>query len=226
MNIHHHSLGAAGERGVMNHTPTDGYRDKIMIIKRGILQSFDPTTYSASVLLLEATSSVLTGLPVANTGDGTSAQPGAWCAILFFDEHNPQDAVIVAMFPNGAGTYPSPPAGRITFVPGYQQLNSVNIAANSTQTFTLVNSYSGIPNGALGVIYKAYFTSATVGAYIQLAPHGASNIGAYVTIGNLAVANGYMNDTGLLSLDANGNIDIKANGGTCVVTLYTYGYII
>ena len=197
-----------------------------MIIKRGILQSFDPATYTASVLLLEATSSVLTGLPVANASDGTSAQAGALCAILFFDEHNPQDAVVLAMFPNGVGTFPAPAAGRVTFVPGYQQLNSVSIAANSVQTFTLVGGSSGIPGNALGVVYKAYFSSATVGAYIQLTPHGASNSSAYVTIGNLAAANGFMNDTGLLSVDANGAIDIRAEGGTCVVTLYTYGYII
>lgn len=197
-----------------------------MIIKRGILQSFDPATYTASVLLLEATSSVLTDLPVANASDGTSAQAGALCAILFFDEHNPQDAVVLAMFPNGVGTYPSPAAGRVTFIPGYQQLNSVSIAANSVQTFTVVGGSSGIPGNALGVVYKAYFSSATVGAYIQLTPHGASNSSTYVTIGNLAVANGFINDTGLLSVDANGAIDIRAEGGTCVVTLYTYGYII
>ncbi len=197
-----------------------------MIIKRGILQSFDPATYTASVLLLEATSSVLTDLPVANASDGTSAQAGALCAILFFDEHNPQDAVVLAMFPNGVGTYPTPAAGRVTFIPGYQQLNSVSIAANSVQTFTVVGGSSGIPGNALGVVYKAYFSSTTVGAYIQLTPHGASNSSTYVTIGNLAVANGFINDTGLLSVDANGAIDIRAEGGTCVVTLYTYGYII
>ena len=31
---------------------------------------------------------------------------------------------------------------------------------------------------------------------------------------------------GLLPVDAAGKIDVKASGGTCTVTLYTYGYVI
>ena len=64
-----------------------------MNIKRGILQSFDSSSYTASVLLFEATSYALTGIAVANHIDGTSAINGALCAVLFFNEHNPQDAI-------------------------------------------------------------------------------------------------------------------------------------
>jgi len=84
---------------------------------------------------------------------------------------------------------------------------------------------AGIPAGATGVLYKAYFTSATVGTYIHLAPHSAADLSAYVTIGNLSTASGFLNGGGLLPVDSAGKIDIKANLGACTVTLYTYGYI-
>jgi hypothetical protein len=74
------------------------------------------------------------------------------------------------------------------------------------------------------VLYKAFFTSATVGAYIQLAPHGASDITAYESIGNIQVANASVNGCGVLQVDSSGKIDIKANVGNCTITLYTHGY--
>ncbi len=192
-----------------------------MLIKRGILQSFNSSNYTASVLLFEATSFALTGVPVANHIDGTSAVVGALCAVLFFDEHNPQDAVIIATF----AAIPAPPPGRVTFVAGYQQLYNVTIAAGTTQTYTLAGA-SGIPTGILGILYKAFFTSPTVGAYVQLAPRGASDITAYASIGNIVLANTYLDGIGVLQVDTSGSFDIKANGGACTVTLYTYGYII
>ena len=192
-----------------------------MLIKRGLLQSFNPTTYTASVLFFEATSFALTGVPMANHIDGTSAVIGSLCAVLFFDEHNPQDAVIIATF----ATIPAPPPGRVTFVTGYQQLHNVIITAGTTQTYTLASA-SGIPTGVLGVLYKAFFTSPTVGAFLQLAPHGASDMAAYASIGNITVANSYLNGMGVLQVDATGSLDITANAGACTVTLYTYGYVL
>ncbi len=196
-----------------------------MKITRGILQAFNASTYTATVLLFEATATALTNVPVANHVDGTSALTGALCAVLFFDEHNTQDAVVIAMFNGSMGTYPTPAAGRLTFVSGYRQVNGDSIAANTVKTYTLSGGGSGIPAGALGVVYKAYFSSATVGTFVQLAPHAASDISAYASIGNLTVASSSLNGTGLLPIDAAGRIDIKANNGTCVVTLYTYGYL-
>ena len=197
-----------------------------MLIKRGLLQSFNPSTYTASVLLLEATSTYLQGVPVSTALDGTSAISGAYCALLFFDEQNTQDAVVLAVYPNGTFGAPTPPPGRVTFVTGYQQINGVNITACSTQTFTLTGGGSGIPSGASGIVYKAFITSPTAGAFIQLAPHGASDITAYASCGNIEVASAYVNCTGLLQIDSQGRIDIRANTGACTVTLYTHGYIV
>jgi hypothetical protein len=94
-----------------------------------------------------------------------------------------------------------------------------------TQTFTLAGA-GGIPAGALGVVFKAFFTSPTTGTYVTISPHGAADNNAYVTLGNIQVASAYVNGGGLLQLDSNGQIDIKAYMGTCTVSLYTHGYII
>ena len=196
-----------------------------MIIKRGILQTFSAASYTASVLLFEATSYALAGVPVANHVDGSSAIAGALCAVLFFDEHNPQDAVVIAIFANGTSGLPAPAPGRVTFVSGYRQINGDAITVGSTNTYTLTGGSSGIPSGALGVLYKAFFSSATVGAYVQLAPHAATDMSAYGSIGNSTVAGSSLNGMGVLQVDATGKIDIKANVGTCTVTLYTHGYV-
>lgn len=195
------------------------------VIKRGIVQSFNSGNYTASILLLEATSAFLTNVPVSNSVDGTSALVGALCAVLFFDEHNPQDAVVLAVFPNGTQGVPTPAPGRVTFVPTYQQVNAASIAAGVTNTYTLTGGSSGIPSGILGVVYKAYYTSSGVGAYVQLGPHGVSSLSGYAALGTMPVANGIINGMGILQVDSGGSIDVKASGATCVFTLYTHGYI-
>lgn len=195
------------------------------IIKRGILISFNPAAYTANILILEATSAFLEGIPVACHLDGTSAQVNSLCVVLFFDEQNYTDAVVLAVYPNASQGVPVPAPGRVVFVSGYQQFLNQFITAGSVSTFTLTGGTSGIPIGALGVLFKTFFTSTTIGAYIQLAPHAATDITAYASIGNLALASGTLNGNGLLPLDANGRVDIKANTGTCTVTLYTYGYV-
>ena len=196
-----------------------------MQIKRGIIQEFSPATYTASVLLFEATTSFLTGVPVANALDGTSGLAGAFCAVLFFDEHNPQDAVVLATFPNGGSGLPAPAPGRVVFVAGYQQLSSLNVAPGTPATVTLTGGPGGIPAGALGVIFQASFSSSTAGAALALAPHGASNPNAYARLGNLPASGATLDSGGLLPLDANGQATLQASGGTCSVSLFTYGYV-
>lgn len=196
-----------------------------MQIKRGIIQAFSPVTYTASVLLFEATSYFLTGVPVTNALDGTSGLVGALCAVLFFNEHNPQDAAVIAVFPNGSNGLPTPPPGCVVFVNAFQHLNAANIAPGSPLTVTLTGGSSGVPVGALGVLYAASCSSSSVGASIALAPHGANNSGAYPILGNLTVANAPLSGNGLVPVDANGQVTITASGGMCSVTLSTYGYL-
>ena len=76
----HHSLQtySSVQRG---HSSHNQIRESI---KRGILVSFNPATYTANVLILEATSAFLEGIPVACHLDGTSAQVklAVCCALL------------------------------------------------------------------------------------------------------------------------------------------------
>jgi hypothetical protein len=193
-----------------------------MQIKRGILQAFQASTWTASVLLPEATSTYLQGIPVNTALDAASAVAGANCAVLFFDEHNPQDAVVLAAYPNGTQGIPQGTNG-VFFVTGYQQINAASIPSGTTQSFTLAGS-GGIPSGAKGVIYKVYFGSPSSGVYLQLAPHGGTT-GNYDSLGNTTGTSQTINGMGVLQVDSNGMIDIKANGGDCTVTLYTHGYV-
>ena len=195
-----------------------------MIIKRGIIQSFSASTYTASVLLFEATSCFLSGIPVSNTLDGTSGLAGALCAVLFFDEQNPQDAVVIATFANGSNGLPAPAPGRVVFVTGFRQVNAVAIKSGSISTMTLWGA-GGIPSWASGVVFKAYFTSPTTGAFVTITPHNPADSNAYVTLGNIQVANAYVNGGGLVQLDGNGQIDIIANSRKSTVSLYTHVYI-
>jgi hypothetical protein len=192
------------------------------VTKRGLIIAFHPATYTVDVLILEATSAFLLGIPCACHLDGTSAQVNTPCLIFFFDEQNPADCVVTAVYPNGTQGIPVPAPGRVVFVTGFQQITNSVINAGNTSTFTLSN-VGGIPTGALGVIYKAYFTSPTNAAYINLAPHGGV-MANYQTIGNLPAANASLNGNGILQLDSSGKIDIQANVGNCTVNLFTHGY--
>jgi hypothetical protein len=110
-------------------------------------------------------------------------------------------------------------------VTGYRQVNAAALTAGALTSYTLTGGSSGIPTQVLGVLCRIAISSATVNSYVQLAPHGASDLSAYVTVGNISVANTSVNSVGTLAVDASGRVDVKAFVGTCSLTLYTYGYI-
>ncbi len=195
-----------------------------LIVKRGILQSFNNTTYTASVLILEATVTTLDAVPCATSLDLTSAQVGALCAVLFFDEHNLQDAVVLAVYPNGTQGVPSPAPGRVVFTTPYLLVNAVAITSGVTNTYTVWGGGSPVPSGINGILYKAYFTSTTTGAIVQIAPHGGT-LATYDAVGAIEVANSTINGSGHVAVDAGGKIDVAAHGGNITVTLYIEGYI-
>jgi hypothetical protein len=194
------------------------------VIKRGILAAFHPASYTADLLIMEATSSYLQGIPVACHMDGTSAQVNAMCAVLFFDEQNPADAVVLAIYPNGAQGIPTPAPGRIVITSPNHLVSGLNINSGVTSSVT-VGGHGGIPFGAYAVLLSAYFTSPSANAYVQFAPHGGS-VGSYFTMGNLYAAGGFINGTAMLPLDSSGAMDICANNGNCTVDVYTYGYVL
>jgi hypothetical protein len=195
------------------------------VIKRGLLTNFYPATYRADVLLVEATSTFLQNVPLACHFDGTSSQVNGLCAVLFFDEQNYSDAVVLAVYPNGSAGVPTPPPGRLTFVAGTQQASGQVITAGSTLSLTVTGS-GGIPLGALGVLYKLSLTSTTAGAFVHVAPFGASNLAVYATVGTVQPANTTLYGTGVVALDSTGRLAIQAQVGTCTVSLWTYGYVV
>jgi hypothetical protein len=139
--------------------------------------------------------------------------------VLFFDESNYTDEVIIAVY----STAPSPVPGRVVLVAGYQQINAQTINAGTISTYQ-ISGNGNIPGGALAVLFSASFTCTLGGTSIFLAPHGAT-IGNYAQIGNLSAANATSRGNGVLPLDSAGKIDLGANNGNCVVTLSTYGYV-
>jgi hypothetical protein len=154
--------------------------------------------------------------------DGTSALVNNQCAVLFFDEQNYSDALIIAIYPGaGIGGQAYPP-GRITFVPLFNLINSITIPNGTTNTYTIAGS-NNIPSGALGVLISGYFTSASTATYVQIGAHGAASA---LTIGNLYTANGFVNSDALVPLSSDGKIDVKANAGDCVFSMNVYGYVI
>ncbi len=193
-------------------------------IKRGIITQFFPATYTADILIMEATSTVIQGVPVACHLDGTSAQVNALCAVLFFDEQNYTDAVVLAVYPNGSQGIPVPAPGRVVFLATpYTVINAVVINAGVTNTYTVTN-VGGIPMGALGVLFKAILIASAAPAHLDFAAHGG-DLSRTVSLGNVTSATQTLNGGGILPVDGNGQIDIKANSANCTTTFYIYGYV-
>ncbi len=69
-----------------------------MSLRKGVLQSFNSGNYTATVQLAGSYKVYLEGVTVArnlHTGEMTA---GRKVAVIFFDEHNPREAVVVAVY--------------------------------------------------------------------------------------------------------------------------------
>jgi hypothetical protein len=69
-----------------------------MIIKKAILRSFDSGSYTATVEITGSSKTYLEGVPVAHNLPAVEIAAGRKLAVLFFDEHNVKDAVVVAVY--------------------------------------------------------------------------------------------------------------------------------
>lgn len=67
-------------------------------MKRGILRDFDAGTYTATVQIAGSLAAYLTGVPVARNIDSAELIAGRRVALHFFDEMNPADAVVLAVW--------------------------------------------------------------------------------------------------------------------------------
>ena len=69
-----------------------------MVVRKGEIKTFDSGTYVAAVRLAGSLAVWLSGVPVARNIAAGEVQAGRSCAVIFFDESNPRDAVIVAVY--------------------------------------------------------------------------------------------------------------------------------
>lgn len=199
------------------------------IIKRGVLQSFDPTTYTASVLLIEATSAFLAGVPIATSVNALTALPNAFCAVLFFNEHDHSDAVIVAVYPNGSVGVPAPP---VTPPPPPPPLGTSVLFANAatvlngalySAAFALqLGGLYGVPSGAAGVYLTVAITTNTANAYVTIAPYGSSQY--QLAVGEQETTVPVTWGDGVVALGSN-FVTITPSAANTHIYLWVNGYI-
>lgn len=117
------------------------------------------------------------------------------------------------------GLHATGDASLITFLTTpYQFVLNDSINSGSTKNYTLTGVGTPIvPSGARGALITVYYSSTTVGAFLQACPHGATiaNTSDYPVLGVVQVSGVTMTMTTLVALDANGKIDLKANTGNC-----------
>ena len=69
-----------------------------MEVRKGVIKGFDSGSYKATVQVAGSLSVWLEGVPVARNIASSEMVEGRNCALIFFDETNPQDAVLVAVY--------------------------------------------------------------------------------------------------------------------------------
>ena len=68
------------------------------MVEKVILVSFDAGSYTATVRPYGSLSVHLSGIPVSRAIPPSEMVAGRYCAILAFDEGNPVDSVVAAVF--------------------------------------------------------------------------------------------------------------------------------
>jgi hypothetical protein len=69
-----------------------------MSIRKGIVKAFDSGSYTATVQVVGSLAVWLEGVPVARNISAGEMVAGRGCAVIFFDQANPQDAVVAAVY--------------------------------------------------------------------------------------------------------------------------------
>ncbi len=69
-----------------------------MTVKKAILRSFNAGSFSATLEIAGSGKTYLEGVPVARNLPLAEMVAGRNLAVLFFDEHNVKDAVVVAVY--------------------------------------------------------------------------------------------------------------------------------
>jgi hypothetical protein len=69
-----------------------------MVTRKGILKGFDAGTYTATVQVAGSLSVWLEDVPVARNIDPAQMVVGRNCALIFFSESDPRDALLVGVY--------------------------------------------------------------------------------------------------------------------------------
>ncbi len=69
-----------------------------MTVRRGVLKAFNSGAYTATVQVAGSLAVWLTDVPVARNIASAEMVAGRSCAMIFFDEPNPEDAVVIAVY--------------------------------------------------------------------------------------------------------------------------------
>ena len=69
-----------------------------MRLRKGVLRSFNSGNYTATVQLTVSYKVYLEDIAVARNLPSAEMVTGRKVAVVFFDEHNPKEAVVVAIY--------------------------------------------------------------------------------------------------------------------------------
>jgi len=69
-----------------------------MVIKPARLISFTSASYRAVVQIASSEEAYLTGVTTARNIPATEMTPGRKLLVMFLDEHNPETAVVIAVY--------------------------------------------------------------------------------------------------------------------------------
>lgn len=69
-----------------------------MRLRKGVLKSFNSGNYTATVRLAGSYKVYLEDITVARNLPAAEMITGRKVAVIFFDEHNPKEAVVVAVY--------------------------------------------------------------------------------------------------------------------------------
>jgi len=69
-----------------------------MRLRRAVLKSFNSSNYTATIQLIGSYKVYLEEITVARNLPSAEMAPGRKVAVIFFDEHNPKEAVLIAVY--------------------------------------------------------------------------------------------------------------------------------
>jgi alpha-D-ribose 1-methylphosphonate 5-triphosphate synthase subunit PhnI len=69
-----------------------------MNLRKAMLRSFNSGNYTATIQLAGSYKTYLEGIAVARNLPASEMALGRKVAVIFFDEHNPKEAVVVAVY--------------------------------------------------------------------------------------------------------------------------------